>query len=113
MQKALSAQATAERSAAAKLIEAKADVQAAHLMRDAAEALNTPAALQIRELKTLKYIAGRPNTRTVFVSMSVVTGRHHQSSLASDTIDGHRQEQAAAMSTMTAAAMMSMAGADQ
>jgi regulator of protease activity HflC (stomatin/prohibitin superfamily) len=70
LQRNLSAKAIAERSASAKIIEAQADVNAAHLMRDAAEALNTPAALQIRYLETLKSMASQPNNKVIFIPMN-------------------------------------------
>lgn len=70
LQRNLSSKATAERTAAAKIIEAQADVNAAKLMRDAAEALNTPAALQIRYLETMKAISAHPNNKVIFIPMN-------------------------------------------
>lgn len=71
MQHHLSAKASAEREAAAKVIEAQGDVDAAKLFREAADTLNTPAALQIRYLETLKTMAANPGTRVMFVPMGV------------------------------------------
>lgn len=67
MQRHLSAKATAEREAAAKVIDAKGDVDAAKLLREAADTLNTPAALQIRYLETMKAMASNPGTKVIFV----------------------------------------------
>jgi regulator of protease activity HflC (stomatin/prohibitin superfamily) len=74
MQRHLSAKATAEREAAAKVIEAKGDVEAAKLLREAADTLNTPAALQIRHLETMKAMAANQGTKVIFVPMNVQTG---------------------------------------
>lgn len=70
MQRHLSAKATAEREAAAKVIDAQGDVDAAVLLRQAADTLNTPAALQIRYLESMKAIAANPGTRVIFVPIS-------------------------------------------
>jgi regulator of protease activity HflC (stomatin/prohibitin superfamily) len=69
MQRQLSARATAEREAGAKVIEAQGDVSAAKLLREAADTLNTPAALQIRYLEALKSMAANPGSRVIFVPM--------------------------------------------
>jgi regulator of protease activity HflC (stomatin/prohibitin superfamily) len=63
------ADAIAQRAAAAKITEARAEVEAAKLMREAAEALNSPAAMQLRGLDTLRVIAASSSARTVFVPM--------------------------------------------
>ncbi|CAH6420329.1 SPFH/Band 7/PHB domain protein [uncultured virus] len=69
MQHHLSAKASAEREAAAKVIDARGDVEAAKLLREAADTLNTPAALQIRYLETLKNMAQNPGTKVIFVPL--------------------------------------------
>jgi len=50
----------------AKIITAQADVDAARLMRDAAEALSTQAALQIRYLDALEALTKTVNPKMVF-----------------------------------------------
>jgi len=70
MQRHLSAKATAQREAAAKVIDAQGDVDAAKLLRTAADMLNTPAALQIRYLETLKNMAENKGTKIIFVPLS-------------------------------------------
>jgi erythrocyte band 7 integral membrane protein len=67
MQRHLSAKAIAEREAAAKVIDASGDVSAAKLLREAADTLNTPAALQMRYLETMKSMAANPGTRVIFM----------------------------------------------
>lgn len=69
MQRHLSSAASADREAKAKVIEAKGEVKAAKRYRKAAESLNTPAALQIRYLETMKSIASNPGTRVLFVPL--------------------------------------------
>jgi len=63
----LSAAATAKRVAEAKIILAQADVESAKLMREASDALNTPAAMQIRFLDTILDLAKAENTKIVIM----------------------------------------------
>lgn len=79
---ALSAAAVAERTASAKIISARADVQAAELMRQASDVLNTPAAMQIRFLDNLSKLATSPNAKVVFMPTSVREVAALQSQLA-------------------------------
>lgn len=67
LQESLSAAAQAKRSGEAKVIAARAEVSAARLMRDAADILNSPAALSIRTLDALQTMARQANTKVVFV----------------------------------------------
>lgn len=60
MQSDLAAAAKNKRIAEAKVISAQADVESAKLMREAAEALNSKAAMQIRFLETLQMLARGP-----------------------------------------------------
>lgn len=62
----MSASAITKRIGEAKLITAQADVEAARLMRDAAEALSTDAALQIRYLDSLELLTKSGNPKMVF-----------------------------------------------
>jgi len=52
--------------AEAQVISAKADVEAARLMKEAADALNTQAALQIRYLEALDHVSKSVNPKMVF-----------------------------------------------
>lgn len=67
LQESLSAAAQAKRVGESKIISAKAEVDSARLMREAADILNTPAAMQIRYLDTLNNISKSANTRIVYL----------------------------------------------
>lgn len=66
LQKSLSTAATAKRLAESKIIGAQADVQAARLLRNAADILNTPAAMQVRYLEAITNVAKASNPKVVF-----------------------------------------------
>lgn len=66
LQDSLSSAAKERRLAESKIISAKADVESAKLMRQAAEQLNSKAAMQIRYLDTLKTV-GKSNTKVIFL----------------------------------------------
>jgi len=66
LQRSLSTAATAKRLAESKIIGAQADVQAAKLMRNAADILNTPASMQIRYLEAITHVAKASNPKVVF-----------------------------------------------
>jgi len=67
LSRGLSSAATAKRVAEGKIIEAQANVDSAKLMREASDALNTPAAMQIRYLDAIGGLASAPNTKIVFL----------------------------------------------
>jgi len=67
LQQNLSSAATAKRIAEGKIISAQADVDSAKLMREAAEQLNTRAAMQIRYLDALTTLAKASNTKVIFM----------------------------------------------
>jgi len=67
MQRAIAAQAEAERERRAKVIAAEGEFQAAQRLAEAAEIMNkSPVTLQLRYLQTLKEIASDNNSTTVF-----------------------------------------------
>lgn len=70
LQESLSAAAQAKRTGESKVISAKAEVDSAKLMREAADILSTPSAMQIRYLDTLNSISKAPQTRIVFLPPS-------------------------------------------
>ncbi|KAF1800068.1 hypothetical protein V8B55DRAFT_1544092 [Mucor lusitanicus] len=70
LQESLSAAAQAKRTGESKIISAKAEVDSAKLMREAADILSTPSAMQIRYLDTLNSISKAPQTRVVFLPPS-------------------------------------------
>jgi regulator of protease activity HflC (stomatin/prohibitin superfamily) len=67
MQRAIAAQAEAERERRAKVIAAEGEFQAAQRLADAAEIMSkSPITLQLRYLQTLKEIAAEHNSTTIF-----------------------------------------------
>jgi len=66
LQTSLSSAAKERRLAESKILSAKADVESAKLMRQAADELNSKAAMQIRYLETLKTV-GKSNSKVIFV----------------------------------------------
>jgi regulator of protease activity HflC (stomatin/prohibitin superfamily) len=67
MQRAIAAQAEAERERRAKVIAAEGEFQAAQRLAEAAEIMGkSPITLQLRYLQTLKEIASENNSTTVF-----------------------------------------------
>ncbi|CEI94063.1 hypothetical protein RMCBS344292_08286 [Rhizopus microsporus] len=74
LQESLSSAAQAKRLGESRVISSKADVEAAKLMRDAADILNTPAAIQIRYLETLQAISRNSSgPKTLFVPLPPAT----------------------------------------
>ncbi|KAI8394294.1 uncharacterized protein BYT42DRAFT_554113 [Radiomyces spectabilis] len=67
LQESLSAAAQAKRIGESKIISAKAEVDSAKLMREAADILNTPSAMQIRYLDTMTNLAKAPQTKVIFL----------------------------------------------
>ena len=67
MQRAIAAQAEAERERRAKVIAAEGEFQAAQRLAEAAEIMSkSPITLQLRYLQTLKEIAAEHNSTTIF-----------------------------------------------
>ncbi len=67
MQRAIAAQAEAERERRAKIIAAEGEFQAAQKLADAAEIMaRSPITVQLRYLQTLKEIAAEHNSTTLF-----------------------------------------------
>ncbi|OZJ02019.1 hypothetical protein BZG36_05198, partial [Bifiguratus adelaidae] len=67
LQDSLSSAAQAKRVGESKVIAARAEVDAAKLMREAANILNTPAAMQIRYLETMASMSKNPGTKIIFM----------------------------------------------
>jgi len=67
LQFSLSSAAKERRIAESKIISAKADVEAAKLMKEAADILDNKAAMQIRYLETLAQITKSSNSRLIFL----------------------------------------------
>jgi len=62
LQNTLSCVAAMQRAAISKLISAKADVESAKIMKEAADTLSSEAAMQIRYLKTISHVADSKTT---------------------------------------------------
>jgi hypothetical protein len=69
LQSELATAAKNKRTAQAKVIAAKADVESAKLMREAADILDSKAAMQIRFLETLALIAQGPCPKIMFLPL--------------------------------------------
>ncbi|CAO3567093.1 unnamed protein product [Mortierella alpina] len=70
LQESLSSAAQAKRLAESKVIHAQSEVDSAKLMRQAAEFLNTPAAMQIRYLESMASMARNSGQKTIFMPTS-------------------------------------------
>ncbi|WVN85971.1 uncharacterized protein L203_101129 [Cryptococcus depauperatus CBS 7841] len=73
LQQSLSSAATQKRIGESKVIAARAEVDAAKLMRQAADILASPAAMQIRQLEALQAMARTSGSKVVFVPMNLGT----------------------------------------
>jgi len=73
LQQSLSSAATQKRIGESKVIAARAEVDAAKLMRQAADILASPAAMQIRQLEALQNMARTSGAKVVFVPMNLST----------------------------------------
>ncbi|RSH89456.1 hypothetical protein EHS25_002005 [Saitozyma podzolica] len=73
LQQSLSSAATQKRIGESKVIAARAEVDAAKLMRQAADILASPAAMQIRQLEALQSMARTSGSKVVFVPMNLGT----------------------------------------
>lgn len=67
----LSSAAQQKRIGESKVIAARAEVDSARLMRQAADILASPAAMQIRQLEALQQMARSANSKVVFVPMQL------------------------------------------
>ncbi|KAI0340735.1 hypothetical protein BDW22DRAFT_1359546 [Trametopsis cervina] len=67
----LSSAAQQKRIGESKVIAARAEVDAARLMRQAADILASPAAMQIRQLEALQQMAKSASSKVVFVPMQL------------------------------------------
>jgi erythrocyte band 7 integral membrane protein len=81
----LSSAAQQKRLGESKVIAARAEVDAARLMRQAADILASPAAMQIRQLEALQQMAKTAQSKVVFVPMQLqsdVIGQYAQQNQA-------------------------------
>ncbi|KAI9791188.1 MAG: hypothetical protein M1816_004180 [Peltula sp. TS41687] len=73
LQDSLSLAAQAKRVGESKIIAARAEVESAKLMRQAADQLNSKAAMQIRYLEAMQAMAKTSNSKVIFMPGSVQT----------------------------------------
>jgi len=66
MRRAMARQAEAERERRAKVIHAQGELEASHALRQAAQQLETPAAMQLRVLSTLVEVSAEKNSTLIF-----------------------------------------------
>ncbi|GMK58194.1 hypothetical protein CspeluHIS016_0502260 [Cutaneotrichosporon spelunceum] len=71
LQQSLSSAATQKRIGESKVIAARAEVDAAKLMRQAADILASPAAMQIRQLEALQSMSRSAGSKVIFVPMNL------------------------------------------
>jgi len=74
----LSSAAQQKRIGESKVIAARAEVDAARLMRQAADILASPAAMQIRQLEALQTMAKSAHSKVIFVPMTLQGDVVHQ-----------------------------------
>ncbi|GAA5997968.1 slipin family protein [Rhodotorula paludigena] len=74
IQNSLSSAAQQRRLGEAKVIQAQAEVDSARLMREAADILSSPAAIQIRQLEALQSMARNSGSKVIFVPMNLMGG---------------------------------------
>ncbi|KXN89516.1 hypothetical protein AN958_05678 [Leucoagaricus sp. SymC.cos] len=102
----LSSAAQQKRIGESKVIAARAEVDAARLMRQAADILASPAAMQIRQLEALQQMAKSSNSKVIFVPMQLqndVTGQLAASGSGSGVKDIAQNEVGESSSGMGAA----------
>jgi len=87
----LSSAAQQKRIGESKVIAARAEVDSARLMRQAADILASPAAMQIRQLEALQQMARSAQAKVIFVPMQLqsdINGALTQQQLAASTGEG-------------------------
>lgn len=70
LQDSLSMAAQSKRTGEAKVISARAEVESAKLMRQAADILSSAPAMQIRYLEAMQQMAKQANSKVIFVSLT-------------------------------------------
>jgi regulator of protease activity HflC (stomatin/prohibitin superfamily) len=93
MQRAIAKQAEAERERRAKVIGAEGEYQAAQKLSDAARIISeTPVAVQLRYLQTLREVAAENNSTTIFpVPIDLLTPFMEAAKAAKETAGEKRQ----------------------
>lgn len=86
LQQSLSSAAQAKRIGESKVIAARAEVDSAKLMREAADILSSPAAIQIRQLEALQSMSRSAGSKVIFVPMNLFGGTDAQSTFAQTAV---------------------------
>jgi erythrocyte band 7 integral membrane protein len=68
-QRSLSAAAKQKRLSEAAIISAQADVESAKMLKEAAEILDSKAAMQIRYLEMITEVANKPTPKLIFLNL--------------------------------------------
>lgn len=87
LQEALSSAAQAKRIGESKVIQARAEVESAKLMRQAADILASPAAMQIRALETYAAMAKTAGAKVIYLPAP-----HASSGLGNNAVGGSMNE---------------------
>ncbi|KAF8806125.1 hypothetical protein BYT27DRAFT_7102573 [Phlegmacium glaucopus] len=91
----LSSAAQQKRIGESKVIAARAEVDSARLMRQAADILASPAAMQIRQLEALQSMAKSANSKVIFVPMQLQSDIGTQAAGGSSSFGALVQNEAA------------------
>jgi len=103
----LSSAAQQKRIGESKVIAARAEVDAARLMRQAADILASPAAMQIRQLEALQAMAKAANSKVIFVPMQLQSDVVNQVASGSNAFAGGSSDQGEGVSGPVRAGLLS------
>lgn len=84
LQDSLSMAAQSKRTGEAKIIAARAEVESAKLMRQAADILSSAPAMQIRYLEAMQAMAKSANSKVIFLPATNQTMQHQMANIAND-----------------------------
>jgi regulator of protease activity HflC (stomatin/prohibitin superfamily) len=88
LQESLSMAAQSKRTGEAKVIAARAEVESAKLMRQAADILSSAPAMQIRYLEAMQAMAKSANSKVIFLPATNQTVQESLANLASHNGEG-------------------------
>jgi erythrocyte band 7 integral membrane protein len=98
LQESLSMAAQSKRIGESKVIAARAEVESAKLMRQAADIMASPAAMQIRYLEAMQSMAKSANSKVIFlpatnptVQQQMITADNHGEGPSSHGVDNGKQ----------------------
>jgi len=88
LQESLSMAAQSKRTGEAKVIAARAEVESAKLMRQAADILSSAPAMQIRYLEAMQAMAKTANSKVIFLPATNQTVQENMATIAAEAHDG-------------------------